>query len=43
MQVELVVVVLIELKSESVSGDWVVAINVGMIDCHARRGAAAWR
>ena len=30
----------VELKSESVSGDWVVAINVGMIDCHARHGAA---
>ena len=31
----------VELKSESVSGDWVVAINVGMIDCHAHHGAAA--
>ena len=31
----------VELKRESVSGDWVVAINVGMIDCHARHGAAA--
>ena len=31
----------VELKSESVSGDWVVAINVGLIDCHARHGAAA--
>ena len=33
----------VELKRESVSGDWVVAINVGVIDCHARHGAAAWR
>ena len=29
------------LKKVSVSGDWVVAINMGMIDCHARHGAAA--
>ena len=33
----------VELKSESVSGHWVVAINVGIIDCHARHGAAACR
>ena len=31
----------VELKSESVSGDWVVAINMGMFDCHVRHGAAA--
>ena len=31
----------VELKSESVSGDCVVAINVGMIDYHARHVAAA--
>ena len=31
------------MKRKSVSGDWVVAINVGMIDCQARHGAAAWR
>ena len=36
-------VVVLELKSESVSGDWVVAINEGMIDCQARHGAAACR
>ena len=33
----------VERKSESVSGDWVVDINEGMIDCHARHGAAACR
>ena len=26
----------VELKRESMSGDWVVAINVGMIDCSKR-------
>ena len=34
-------VVQVELNREFVSGDWVVAINAGMIDCHARHGAAA--
>ena len=31
------------LEREPVSGDLVVAINVGTIDCHARLGAAACR
>ena len=29
-------------KRVSVSGDWVVVINVGMVDCQARHGAATW-
>ena len=33
----------VERKSECVSGDGVVAINEGLIDSHARHGAAACR